>query len=93
MKEKIILKKNPDMVTRVIDDETILLPIYKTSSQISCLYTLNKTASRVWNMINGRKTLAQIKKHILEEFDTSKEEVERELTKLLKELKDIKALK
>ncbi|GAG05978.1 unnamed protein product, partial [marine sediment metagenome] len=53
MQETVVLRKNPDMVTRVIDDETILLPIYKTSDEINCIYTLNKVASRVWELIDG----------------------------------------
>lgn len=34
MEESEVLRKNKDMVTRVIDDETILMPIYKTSEKI-----------------------------------------------------------
>jgi hypothetical protein len=88
-----LLRKNPDMVTRVIEDETILLPIYKTSDEINCIYTLNKPASRVWELINGKRTLAQIKKEVLSEFDTTDAEVDKEMAALLKDLKEIKAVK
>jgi hypothetical protein len=87
-----VFKKNPDMVTRVIDNETILMPVYKTSDEINCIYTLNKVASTVWNMIDGKKTYAQIKKKILAEFDTTEREVENEMEKFLKDLKEIKAV-
>jgi hypothetical protein len=93
MQGKSVLGKNPNMVTRVIGDETILLPIYKTSDEINCIYTLNKVASRVWEMFDGKKTLGQIKKHILKEFDTTPREVDKEIQKLLKDLKEIKAIK
>lgn len=92
MQENSVLSKNPDMVTRVIDDETILLPIYKTSDEINCIYTLNKVASRVWEMIDGKRTLGGIKKKMLEEFDATPKEVGEEMQKLLKDLKDIKAI-
>ena len=92
MKETVVLRKNKDMVTRVIDDETILLPIYKTSEEINCIYTLNKVASRIWELIDGKRTLAEIKKQVLKEFDTTAEEVDKEMEKLLKDLKEIKAV-
>jgi len=93
MQETMVLRKNPDMVTRVIDDETILLPIYKTSDEINCIYTLNKTASKVWNLIDGKKILGEIKSEVLKKFDTTVEEVDKEMQKFLKDLREIKAIK
>lgn len=87
MKETIALRKNPDMVTRVIEDETILLPIYKTSDEINCIYTLNKVASRVWEMFDGKKTVGEIKKQILKEFDTTPKEVEKKNAGAIKRFK------
>lgn len=92
MYENLVLRKNKDMVTRVIDDETILLPIYKTSNEINCIYTLNKVGSRLWELIDGKKTLGAIKKQVLKEFDTTPQEVDKEITKFLKDLKEIKAV-
>ena len=69
-----ILKKNKNMVTRKIADETILLPIYKTSKEINCIYTLNKPASIVWDMIDGKTTVGEIKDKVLDNgFDLIKD--------------------
>ena len=92
MRDNVTLRKNPTVVTRVILDETILLPVYKSSTEINCIYTLNKVASRVWEMIDGKKNIAVIKKLVLKEFDTTPRESEKELEKLLGELKEIKAV-
>jgi hypothetical protein len=92
MQDKAVLRKNPDMVTRVIDEETILLPIYKTSDEINCIYTLNKAASRVWELIDGKRSLSRIKAMALEEFDAKPEEVDTQMRALLKDLKEIKAV-
>jgi len=80
------------MVTRVIDDETILVPIYKTSEEINCIYTLNKVASMVWHMIDGKRTLSEIKENILRDFDTTPKEVDERMDNLLKDLEEIKAI-
>ncbi len=93
MKGTTKLRKNPNMVTRMIGNETILIPVYKTSDEISCIYTLNRIASRVWEMFDGKKVLSEIKKKILKEFATTPQEADKELKKLLKDLKEIKAIK
>lgn len=93
MATKTVFRKNPNMVTRVIEDETILLPIYKTSDEINCIYTLNKVASRVWELIDGKKTLAKIKSQLLKEFDATPKEIDKEMNSFLKDLVEIKAVK
>jgi len=93
MKDKIILGKNANMVTRVIDKETMLLPIYKTSKEINCIYALNKSASRTWELINGKRQWGEIKKQILQEFDATAEEVDKQMQNFLKDLKKIAAIK
>ncbi len=93
MKEAVVLKKNPDIVSRTIEDETILMPIYKTSDEINCIYTLNDVAARIWELIDGKRSLAKIKKTLLGEFDVTEKELDKELAKFLKELGEIKAVR
>jgi tRNA uridine 5-carbamoylmethylation protein Kti12 len=93
MQDTIVLEKNADIVSRVIDDETILMPIYKTSDEANYIYSLNKVAARIWELIDGKRNLAKIKKILLEEFDTTEKALNKELDKFLKELKEIKAFK
>lgn len=88
-----IFKKNKDMVTRVIEDESILLPIYKSSEEINCIYTLNKPASRVWELIDGKRSLAKVREKLLKEFDATPKEIDREMVALLKDLRGIKAIR
>lgn len=87
-----LLKKNSNMVTRNIGDETVLLPICKTSNEVNCIYSLNKPASRAWELINGKRTLGDIKKIVSDEFSGTPREIDTELGKLLKDLKKIKAV-
>ncbi|MCX5694545.1 MAG: PqqD family protein [Candidatus Omnitrophica bacterium] len=93
VKDNVVLRKNPDMITRVIDDQVILVPIYKTSDEINCIYTLNNVGSTLWELINGKRSVAAIKKQVLKDFDTTAKEVDKEMGKFLKELKEIKAVK
>jgi hypothetical protein len=88
MRDGKIFKKNPKIVVRKIEDETILMPIYSTSEEIDCIYTLNDAAARIWELINGKRTLGKIKKIFLDEFDVTEEE----LADFLKDLEEIRAI-
>jgi hypothetical protein len=92
MTDKTTLKKNKNMVSRQIGEETVLLPICKGTDDINCIYTLNKPAARVWDLIDGKRDLCRIKKNILDEFDVKSEQLEKLMAGLLKDLKDIKAV-
>ena len=93
MQDSTVLKKNNDIVSRTIDDETILMPVYKTSDEINCIYTLNEAGARIWKLIDGKRSLGKIKKALLEEYEVKEKELNEELDKFLKDLKEIKAVK
>ena len=92
MRKRLVLKKNPDIVSREIEGEIILLPIYKTSEEINCIYTLNKSAAKIWELIDGKRTIKEMAEIILEKFDTTSEEIDKKLTDIIKDLEDIKAV-
>ncbi len=92
MNDNAVLKKNTNFASRVIDKETILMPIYKTSREINAIYTLNPAAAKAWEMFDGKKTVRDVRGRILAEFDTTPREAGTQLEKLLKDLTEIKAL-
>ncbi|MCJ7563285.1 MAG: PqqD family protein, partial [Candidatus Aminicenantes bacterium] len=84
MRDGKIFKKNSKIVVRKIEDETILMPLYSTSEEIDCIYTLNDAAARIWELVDGKRTLGKIKKIFLDEFDVTEEE----LADFLKDLEE-----
>jgi hypothetical protein len=92
MQDKEILKKSKNIVSRQIGEEVILLPIYKSTKELNCIYTLNKPAARVWELIDGKRSLGRIKKDVLSEFDVNAGELDKLMAALLKDLKEMKAV-
>ena len=92
MDENVIPRKNKNMACRAIGDETILLPIYRSSAEMDCIYTLNKPAAWVWDRIDGKRTWGTLKKQLLKEFDVAEAQAEKKLQELHSDLKKIKAL-
>ena len=92
MQGTMILEKNPDIVTRIFDKETILILLYKTSEEIDCIYTLDEIGSRIWELIDGKRTLAKIKQKLLEEFEVTEDILDKALLEFFKDLGQIKAV-
>ncbi len=92
MENSIILRKNNKIVARTIEDEIVLIPISQTAKEMNYIYTLNKPASEVWNLINGKRAIKDIKKIILKKFDVTPDEVDKEIKTLIKDLKQVNAV-
>ncbi|MDP8260003.1 MAG: PqqD family protein [Candidatus Gygaella obscura] len=88
-----VFNKNKKIVARDFKKETILVPIFSDSDEASCIYSLNFSAGRVWQLINGKRSVKGIKKIILQEFDVNSKGFEKQFNQIIKELKEIKAIK
>jgi Coenzyme PQQ synthesis protein D (PqqD) len=77
-----VLSKSPDAASRTYDGQaTIVLP---SRAEVK---VLNEIGSKVWNAIDGRRTLAQILEALLEEYDIPREQVERDVLDFVGELR------
>lgn len=84
--------KNPDIVFRAIEGEMILVPIRRRTANLESIYTLNETAGRIWELIDGQRTLGEIRDTIAQEYDVPPEEAETDLTELVAYLEQIQAV-
>ena len=86
-------QKDPDMVSRKIAGEYILVPIRNNVGDLESIYTLNEVAARIWELIDGKRKLSEIKDKIVEEFEVTPEEAEKDLSELLQKLEKIEGIK
>ncbi len=87
-----VYRKNPDVVTREIGGETILIPLFHSSEDLNYIYTLNETAARFWSLIDGEKSVEEIQKGLLEEYEIDPSVLNRNVEELVKDLTSISAL-
>ena len=85
-------KKSDAMVFRKIGDECILVPIRQGVDDLDSIYTLNQTAARIWELLDGTAKGTEIRDKITQEFDVTPEEAENDLVHHLKELASIQAI-
>lgn len=86
-------QKNPDIVFRKVADEYILVPIRHNVGDLESIYTLNEVAVRIWELIDGKRGLKEIKKVIAGEYQVSPEEAEKDVDKLLQDLESAGCIK
>ena len=87
-----VYKKSESIVSRRIGDEYILVPIRQDVGDLENIYTLNETAARIWELIDGKTQTSEIKEKIVEEFDVKPEEAEKDLIEHLQQLEGIQAI-
>ena len=85
--------KDPFVVFRKVADEFILVPIKQRASDVESIYTMNDVGSRIWELIDGRRSLKDIKAVILKEFEVGSEEAEKDLVEFSKKLEKIGAVR
>ena len=80
------------MVSREIAGEAILVPIRQNVGDLESIYTLNETAARAWELIDGQNTVGEIRDVIVAEFVVDEDAAEEDLVELLRELESITAI-
>jgi len=85
-------QKNPDFVFRQIADETILVPIRRSAADLECLYALDGVGPRVWELIDGQRTVGEIVATIVDEYDVETATAEADVAEFLSQLESLGAV-
>ncbi|MGC9469021.1 MAG: PqqD family protein [Anaerolineae bacterium] len=84
---------DPNIVGREIAGEVILVPIRNNVNDLESIYTLNETAARIWELLDGERTLAEVRDAIVAEFEVEADEAEADLVELVAQLESIEAVR
>jgi methyltransferase-like protein len=87
-----VYKRNENFVFRKIEDETILVPLKDNVGDMGSIYNLNEVAAFVWEQLDGKKSLGDIKHRLLEEFEVSAVEAGDDLSEYIAQLEEIEAV-
>jgi hypothetical protein len=78
--------KKTDCVTRQIAGETIIVPIRGQVGDLESIYLLNGVGTRIWELIDGRRGVAEIGGEISKEYEVSQEEASGDMAYFLTSL-------
>ena len=73
-----------DIPWRIIEGEAIVVEVDKGE-----IIHLNETAAEIWNVLDGKKTVSDIIKHICRAFEVGEAEAERDSLEFLGQLIDM----
>ncbi len=70
----------------------ILVPIARSADELESIYTLNETASTIWDGLDGHRTLAELADLVVSEYAVTKEIALQDLVELMEQLAQVKAV-
>lgn len=73
-------------VTRRVADETVIVPVRNNVADLESIYTLNATASWVWERLDGSRSVGELVDALTAEFDVMREEARRDVEVLVNDL-------
>jgi len=83
-----VYQKNATVVTRKVGDEVIIVPTEQQEEISESVFALNNMAAGIWVQIDGTTPTRTIKERILDNFEVSSEQAERELVDFLLQLEE-----
>jgi hypothetical protein len=78
--------RSPDIVSRAIGDEIILVPVRRSLVAIRSLFTLNQTGGFVWEQLAVPRTVEEIATALTGDFDVTFSRANEDVRGLLKQL-------
>jgi len=81
------IQRSPNVVSRVVADEAIVVPIRRGAADMDSIYTFNTTGSILWALIEKGKTVGQLSEYLQVEYGISQEQAAADTESFLVELK------
>ena len=78
---------HPQVAARIIDGEAVI--VLPESGQVN---VLNEVGSRIWELVDGTRSVGEITEIIVAEYDVAAEQAERDISDFIQELVDNKML-
>jgi hypothetical protein len=86
-------EKDPSVVYREIAGEAILVPIRRNVADMQSIYTLDSVGADIWKLIDGERTLADIREALLDEYDVEGDALSQDLDEFIEQLVSVGAIR
>jgi hypothetical protein len=90
---KSILSHSPEIVTKKISEEYVLVPVANNIADMDSVYTLNETGAFIWDLINGIRSVEEIINELTTEYDIDKETATADVYEFADNLKEYLIIK
>ena len=76
-----------EVVFRTIADETILVPISGNLANMERIFTLNEVGASIWRLMDGKRSVEEILRELILEFDVAEDQLAGDLAEFVEQLK------
>ncbi len=77
------ITRDPDAAWRVFEDGAVIV-----SPTESVMHSLNPVGTRIWELADGTLTVSEILDTVLDEFDVTRDQAEKDIATFCQELSD-----
>ena len=81
-----VYRTTESVVARQIAGETLLVPVTSNMADLQSIFALDDISSLVWNLLDGKHSVADIITAVSEEYDVSTETAEADVARFLEDL-------
>lgn len=81
----VILSKSPNIVSKVIDNDYLLIPVVEDTMDMNNIYGITEVGAFIWDNIDSKNTINDIIKKVIKEYDITKEIASADVTEFLNE--------
>jgi len=82
------VRRSSNVVSRVVADEAIVVPIRRGAADLDSIYTFNETGTKLWSLIEKGLDPAGLVSHLQSQYGLSIEQATVDAQSFLQELSD-----
>jgi hypothetical protein len=76
----IIPRRSDRFVSRKVGDDTVVVPVRAGVANLEAIFTMNGVGSAIWARIDGKTSVRDLARAIVEEFDVTLAEADGDVT-------------
>jgi Coenzyme PQQ synthesis protein D (PqqD) len=80
------MRPSRNVVSRVVAEEAIVVPIRRGAADMDSIYTFNETGTALWTMIEANRSTAELAAHLQSEYGITEEKAAADTERFLADL-------
>jgi hypothetical protein len=81
------IQRSRNVVSRVVADEAMVVPIRRGAADTDSIYTFNDTGARLWGLLERGQTAEQLSRYLEAEYGVTREQALADTESFLADLK------
>lgn len=88
-----IPSRSPSVVTRKTGSEYVIVPVTGNIADMDSIFTLNETGAFIWEQIDGEKSVEEIIRLVVDEFEIDRDTATNDVLGFLDSMKEYLIIK